>query len=42
MMKEIITNLCLWIIFKLNGTKDRCLAKRLKDLADVYDPMGTI
>ena len=33
-----ITQLCLWIIKTINKHKDRTLAKRLDDVAVLYDP----
>ena len=36
--REKITDLCFYIIKIMNKYKDRCLAKRLNDLADYYDP----
>ncbi len=35
---ELITDLSLWVIKKTNRYKNRCLAKRLHDLALLYDP----
>ena len=35
-----ITQFCLWVIKKINRHKDRTLAKRLDDVAVLYDPKG--
>jgi len=35
-----VTQFCLWIIKKINRHKDRTLAKRLSDVAELYDPRG--
>lgn len=33
-----ITRLCLWVIQKINPSKDGSLATELRDIADLYDP----
>jgi hypothetical protein len=38
MLRNCVTDICLWIISKINRYKDRCLASRLYDMAMDYDP----
>jgi len=37
MLRNYITDVCLWVISKANRYKDRCLASRLYDMSLSYD-----
>jgi hypothetical protein len=37
-IREAFKDLALFMLIKTNRYKDRCLAKKLRDLADLYDP----
>jgi len=40
-MREKLTDLLLFLVRRINRYKDRCLSKRLHDIADQYDPFPT-
>jgi hypothetical protein len=37
-MKDMITDICLFVLRKTNKDKNRCLAQRLSNLCKDYDP----
>ena len=40
-LQDKLTRMLLWLLLKLNPSKDRCLSVRLHDIADQYDTRPT-